>query len=115
MSTIAARSLSVTPEDVYFEALSNERRRRALAVVAAADERVSLTDVAVELAAAAGEGDGVDPDAVKRVRRSLYHRDVPRLAAAGLVSYDPHHHLVAPTPPVRRAEDVTDLVTPSYP
>lgn len=115
MSTIAARSLSVTPEDVYFQALSNERRRRALAVVAATDERVSLTDVAVELAAATGEGDDVDPDEARRIRRSLYHRHVPRLAEAGLVSYDPHHQLVAPTPPVRRAEGVTDLVTPRYP
>ena len=36
-------------------------------------------------------------DVLRETRLSLYHIHLPKLAAEGLITYDPEHHLVEPT------------------
>ena len=77
------------------DAIGHPRRRLLLRVLR---ERRSLT--LGELAAAVAEREppaGADADARRRVLIDLYHCQLPRLADAGLVSYDPDRPVVGIT------------------
>jgi hypothetical protein len=80
------------PEDVVFEVLSNERRRRAVAHIAALDEdeTVALGDLAKEIAA---EENGKRVDEVTTAERkaayvSLYQTHLDSLDAAEVLDAD---------------------------
>ena len=75
--------------------LARPSRQAILSVVADHDGRLSLADLAAELRARA---DVIQPDDDRRLPVTLHHVDLPKLAAIGVVEYDPDARTVAPTP-----------------
>jgi len=74
-----------------FELLAPERRRLALAVLEERSSRIDLADLAADVAER-------EPDAtVREVQIALHHAHLPKLAAAGVVDYDPATRTIAPT------------------
>jgi len=80
----------VETETEFHDALANERRRRALTALREADEPLLLTDLARDVAQReTSDGTGRPADeTVQRCRISLYHSHLPKLAAAGLLTFD---------------------------
>lgn len=76
--------------DELYEALSRERRRRILSVLAETEGPLGVDELARAVAARERDARPADLDEadVERVRVSLYHRHVPKLADAGLVVRD---------------------------
>lgn len=82
--------------DSAYDLLSNSRRRYVISILRERNEPMRLNDLSRELAA--WEND-VEPDAltnpqVKRVYVSLYQTHIPKLAEAGVVSYDQESGMV---------------------
>lgn len=76
--------------DDLLEALSNARRRYALYYALGRDE-VDIGEMAMTITDwLSAESDGMDRNVRRRdrVRTSLYHADLPKLAEAGLVTVD---------------------------
>jgi len=88
-----------------FELLEPERRRLALAVLEKRSSRLDLADLAADVAERERGSDAT----VREVRIDLHHAHLPKLAAAGVVDYDPATHTVAPT--AGDSETVDDLAT----
>ena len=93
---------SVTPpsEPALFSVLKNSRRRHILQVMLAERRRVSLADLAVQIAA---EENAVPTGAVtsvqrKRVYVSLYQSHLPKLHAVGAVVYNDARKYAHPGP-----------------
>lgn len=80
MSTLEASPSKLSRTDLL-EILTSDRRRRALAVLRDHSGRVSVAALSADLAADAGSDS-------QRVRFELRHTHLPKLAAAGLVSWD---------------------------
>lgn len=83
--------------DALFGALASERNRRILDVLSHQIGPIHVETLASDLFAR-GRPDAsstVDRDSVERVRETLYHRHLPRLAAADLVAYDSSDETVA--------------------
>jgi len=87
-----------TPDDpawpVVSALLARPSRRAILSVVADHDGRLSLTDLAAELRLR----DDVQPGDDRRLQIALHHVDLPKLAAIGVIEYDPDARTVTPTP-----------------
>lgn len=96
MSSITG-SCSPTGMSQVFAALSHPRRLRSVRILADVDASLALKDLAVELVRATRteSGETVGKDQVARVRLSLYHHHVPKLAEAGLVEFDESERRVA--------------------
>lgn len=88
-------------EDGQFRLLADDRRRALLAVLDPDGPPVALADLARQLAAleseSATDSEGRLADA-RRISRSLYHVHVPKLADAGVVSFDADRRTVATGP-----------------
>lgn len=71
-----------------FDALSDPIRRRTVHLLAESGAELALADLAADLAS--GEGEAGDPDWERAQRRltELYHVHVPKLADAGIVTFD---------------------------
>ncbi|MBX0286647.1 DUF7344 domain-containing protein [Haloarcula salinisoli] len=80
-----------------FDILGSYRRRLVLARASGADEAVPIGRLATELAAAEAEKPETAVTTSERDRNKirLHHADIPALAAAGLVRYDPQRRLVS--------------------
>jgi len=80
-----------------FDILSSYRRRFVLARVSGAEDAVSIERLATELAAERAETSthAVTESERKRAEVRLHHVDIPPLAAAGLVRYNPQRGLVS--------------------
>lgn len=91
--------------DVLFELLSNARRRCALRTLLVHGD-LSLPDLADEVAVAERGRPlpEIDPDVVLDVYLSLYHTHVPKLAGAGLATYDQDGDFVTATDAGRELE-----------
>ncbi|PSP75123.1 hypothetical protein BRC81_16730 [Halobacteriales archaeon QS_1_68_20] len=76
--------------DAVLDALTDERRRIVLTALYRAGEPTTPTELAAEVAAKVG-----DEASVEAVHRNLHHVHLPKLAAAGLVEYDPDAGTVA--------------------
>ena len=87
------------PVDLIFDALSNERRQRALIHLQRV-ERTTLADLAEHVAAWENNTTvgSVTRDARSRVYTGLYHSHVPRLADMGIVEHDRETDMVSLTP-----------------
>ncbi len=73
--------------DDVLDALADKHRRIVLTTLYRTDERMSPTDIAIEVAETV-RGDGDAAVSVEAVLRDLHHVHLPKLAAAGLVAYD---------------------------
>lgn len=85
--------------DRIFGLLANRRRRYVLYSLNEAEDTVlELDDVAARLAEWErrwnGRDDGEDFDQLERIRITLHHNHLPRLADAGLIDYDARHGTV---------------------
>lgn len=87
------------PVDLIFDALSNERRQRALLHLRRVD-RTTLVDLAEHVAAWENNTTigSVAREARSRVYTGLYHSHVPRLVDMGIAEYDRETDMVSLTP-----------------
>jgi len=86
------------PADAVADLLASDCRRRALSVLANAQEPIAVTDLARRVAALEGhtepsdvaDADSTDVDTGKRdrLRREIYQRHLPKLTATEVVTYD---------------------------
>lgn len=109
--TMPAEIPELTP-DVVFDALRNPRRQFALAYLRQQDRPVTLTELARRTTAwEAGEPPTeIAEDRVDRVRVSLHHSHLPKLADLGLVEYTgDDRHTVSATEKVQMLEADMDL------
>lgn len=76
--------------------LSNEQRQIAVAVLRSRDRPLALADLAEDVVRARQDDPDAEPDyeTVRRLRLELHHTHVPRLADAGLVTFDPSRRTV---------------------
>lgn len=98
-------------DDVY-GLLSDERRRASVAVLADRGDEIELSRLASAVAERIGD-ESADPSAetVDRMRISLHHCHLPKLAEAGLIAYDVDRRIVYPTE-LSDADGPADLVSP---
>lgn len=98
-------------DDRLFEALAHDRRQRVLDVLDDAETTLSLSDLARGVARRENARQpGVDGETVRRVRLSLYHWHVPKLADVGLVDYDADRKTVRLETATDRPDDRADLL-----
>lgn len=94
MSRLEAGSAASVPGPA--DARARERRRAVLAVLEGAAAPLALADLAAELVEREQASPGAaDHEAIQRCYVSLYHRHVPKLVDAGLVSFDDDRRTVA--------------------
>lgn len=76
--------------DVAFEILKNRRRRRILKLLERHDERMTLSELAEEIAARENDIDrrNITSDQRKRVYVGLYQQHLPKMDKADVVDYD---------------------------
>jgi len=86
--------------------LARPSRRAILSVVAEHDEPLSITDLAAELRL---RDDVVQPDDDRRLPIALHHVDLPKLAAIGILEYDPDARMVTPAPRLATCLDRLEL------
>lgn len=85
-------------ENEWFGLLASGRRRAVLQVLLDRSGPAAFDDLARAVAEReAGRSGATAPD-VRSVSISLYHRDLPRMAASGLLEYDAERDRVEPTP-----------------
>lgn len=74
--------------------LAAERRRVVLDVLAEESGPTTLFDLAGAVATRESTTDVPDPATVDRVAVSLHHTHLPKMAALGVVEYDPDTHRI---------------------
>ena len=81
-----------------YDVLADERRRAALSVLSDRDGPLELSALARAVAVRTeDDATGPAPDAVDRMRVSLHHQHLPKLADAELIAYDVDRKVVYPT------------------
>lgn len=83
------------PDDM-FDVLADERRVQVLSVLREDSTAMGLSTL-VERVAERMQSDPSSEVAPRRLRISLHHQHLPKIAAAGLVEYDAENHIVVPT------------------
>lgn len=80
-----------------FDVLADQRRRYVLDLLRERGEALTLGDVAEEVAAREAERAGAGPsnEDVRRIRLTLRHLHLPKLADAGVVVHDRERRTVA--------------------
>jgi hypothetical protein len=81
------------PLSERYRLLTSEYRRLTISILAETASPIELEDLAAEIATREVEVPS-DDGAVERVAISLHHTDLPKLAQAGILDYDPGSHLV---------------------
>lgn len=76
--------------------LEVDRRRHTLAVLADRSEPIDLEGLAAAVAATEDGVDDDDPDDVATVATTLHHIHLPKIADAGVASYDPAAKTIVP-------------------
>lgn len=71
--------------DVDRDGIETERRRLVVDCLRASPTAMELDELAAEVARRESGGPYAPGDVVRRTQLSLYHRDVPKLADAGIV------------------------------
>lgn len=91
-------AIPIAPEDV-FTAVSNERRRRVIVSLTQSDDAVTVSELAVELAAMEELIDPSEVNSEQRTRTyiSLVQNHLGQLDSLGVVAYDSRAKQVSPT------------------
>jgi len=94
--------------DAVLDLCRDRHRRIALAALAAERRPLAVTDLAETVVECVPRSPTTEAsgDEVAAVRRSLYHVHLPKLAAAGFVTFDPECELVEPAEGFDRVESV---------
>jgi len=97
-------------EDVLFEILGNDRRRRVVGILDDVDSDIHLGELTRRILAEERSEDPADvpADVVRPVALRLHHVHLPKLRDAALVDYDHHDHIVTPRDDVAAIRDVLD-------
>lgn len=103
-----------TPPDLFenllFDHLDDGRRRCVLACLIGRSGPIELNEVAELLSVALGSGTSADgPDDCDRLAIELHHVHLPKLAAAGLLEYEPEGRTVRVNETVERVKPYLDL------
>ena len=103
----------VLAADELFAVLSNQRRRYALQCLGEEQKPMVLADLVIGVAEREQEAPVSDIPAedVDRIRLSLYHSHVPKLADVGLVEYTPERELVSLSTESEQVETLVELAT----
>lgn len=88
--------------------LARPFRRVVLSVLADRDQRLTLADLTAELRV---RGDVASVDDDRQLPVVLHHGDLPKLAATGVIEYDPDARAVAPAPRLTTCLDRLGLGT----
>jgi len=83
VDTRAIESEPAIPLDDVFEALADARRRRIVRCLRKSDPPVEVEQIARRLSEAGG---GTETE--REVRTGLHHRDLPKLDALGVITYE---------------------------
>lgn len=86
--TAAGDGLSAERVDELFSVLASARRRRVLDYLRASGPSAGIDELAAEIASGDDGPDATAREDRRRAYISLYHRDLPKMADAGLVSVD---------------------------
>jgi hypothetical protein len=85
------------PLDEMCEILSNHRRRVAVVVLGERDEEIGLNHLSRAVAKRMADGSSEpSTETVDRLRTSLHHVHLPKLADAELIAYDVDRRVVYP-------------------
>jgi len=76
-------------EGEWHTLLVAETRRTALNILVNWSAPITLDDLAVEVVTRAGDGNAPDQDSVERTALGLHHVHLPKMAATGIIDYDP--------------------------
>lgn len=79
-----------------YRLLRSERRRLVLDVLSPEQAAVPLDELAAEVAARESGLDADDERAVERLKITLHHNHLPKLADAGALDYEPSAHRIEP-------------------
>jgi Flp pilus assembly protein TadB len=106
----ADRSLST---ETIFETLSSRRRRYVLHYLTQRDERVTVRDLSMQIAAWENgiERDAVTPKERKRVYTALHQTHLPKMHRLGVVAYNDDRGTVGLTDCVRDFDIYLDVVS----
>lgn len=85
------------PVDELFGLLANERRQALISVLATRDGPVDVDELTRAIAALETSTDATDVDEadLRRVRLTLHHVHLPKMADRGVISYDRNRRMVA--------------------
>lgn len=94
--------------DVAYDLLADQRRRHVLACLADQTNSIPLDDLAKDVAGRENEAPSAEipDDEVETISLSLHHTHLPKLAAAGVVDYDPDRDRVRAWETAGRVEQV---------
>ena len=95
------------PADELFALLADGHRRVVLRYLLDTGEEVSLEDLSAEFANGGGGHADRPPGQLSTV---LHHAHLPKLAAAGLVRYDPASRTVEPLPAATGLAPLLDMI-----
>lgn len=101
-------SASNQDDDIAVSTLADPNRRRVLRTLRDAGSRLSLADLATEIARreSDSETDDVPWEQASNYHVMLYHCHLPKLEAAGLVDFDADQKMVAPVETPERELEV---------
>ena len=87
-------------KDELFHLLQNQRRRRVLLYLQGAEDKVSMRDVAEQVAAWENDTtvEALSSDERQRVYIALYQSHLPKLDDAGVLSYNQQRGIIERTP-----------------
>lgn len=100
------RSLKGLSHDTIFTLLSSYRRRVVLDLLLSHDRSLTLTDLRNEIIEQEQDREITDipGEDVEEVHAVLHHIHIPKLAEAGVVTYDKERHIVEPTEEISQVE-----------
>jgi hypothetical protein len=103
--------VTIPEPDVYY-LLSNERRRETLSVLWESDDELTLRALSERIASIESGTTPAPRPLRESVYNTLHQSHLPKLAAHGVLEYDPDRKLVRPTPASRSLARYMDTVTP---
>ncbi|WP_227375415.1 DUF7344 domain-containing protein [Haladaptatus halobius] len=100
------------PVDLLFEVFGSPRRRRICSRLDDESTTVLIDDLARHIVEqeTGTLADDASPDAVEQVEILLYHVDLPKMAEANFVAYDPESGLVAPGDDIELAANYLEFL-----
>lgn len=107
MSVQTSRSDSLAESEV-FHILGNDRRRAIVQLLAEHHERVDVSDVASEIAAAESDTSSVPNNLYKSVYVSLQQTHLPQLEEDTVIEYDSEAKTIEPGPQFERVVQYVD-------
>ena len=103
--------------DSVLDLCRHQHRRIVLAVLTAERRPLTLNDLTKTVITCNHQTPITEAseDAIAKVRLSLYHRHLPKLASAGLIEFDPEKQLVEPTKQLEQMQPTLSTILDADP